>query len=172
MLKILLQKFKSRGLETTWIVGLLVGQLLLGGCMKLGPDFQRPGVDIETPRSFQNGKSEVAASDPINDRWWEIFNDPDLNRMVVETLKRNLDIQKAVARILETQSRFIQTRADRYPSLSFQGQVSKQRASGSVPVAGPQGLSFQQQKTTNERYSLSLPALFELDFWGRGAGAA
>lgn len=149
------------------MVAMIGGQLLLGGCMKLGPDFQRPDIDIEMPLSFQDGESELTASDPIDDLWWEVFNDPDLNRIIEEMLDRNLDIQKAAARIIEIQSRLTQTRADRYPSFNLQAQSSKQRQSASVPVPGPTGLSFKQQKITSEYYSLSLPALFELDLWGR-----
>ena len=167
MLKLLTQQCRIRGLVIACMVMMLGSQFLLGGCMKLGPDFQRPDVDFETPVSFQNDESAVMASSPIDDRWWEVFNDSDLNQIIEEILDRNLDIQKAAARILEIQSRLTQTRADRYPSLNFQAQGSKQSQSASVPALGPTGLSFKQQKITSEYYSLSLPAVFELDLWGR-----
>jgi multidrug efflux system outer membrane protein len=146
---------------------MLGGQLLLSGCMNLGPDFQRPSIDITVPQSFQNAEASSRPSDSIDDTWWEIFNDPDLDRTVEEALNRNLDIRKVAARILETQLRLTQRRSDRYPSLSLQGQGAKQRQSVGVPVLDSSGLTSKQQKMTTEYYSLSLPAVFELDFWGR-----
>lgn len=140
--------------------------------MTLGPDYQRPEIDIEQPGSFQHDESDMTASVPTDNRWWETFNDPDLNRIVEEVLDRNLDIQKAAARILEVQSRFVQARADRFPSLTLQGQMVTRQQTTNVAELGLSGLSFKPKKTTTDIYSLSLPASFELDFWGRLSRAA
>ncbi len=82
-------------------------------------------------------------------------------------LERNLDIQKAAARILEVQSRFVQTRADRLPSLNLQGQMVTRQQTTNIAGLGLSGFSFQPKKTTTDIYSLTIPASFELDLWGR-----
>ena len=50
-------------------------------CMKLGPDYHRPDTGIEVPSSYQHGPPETTIGQP-EDRWWEIFGDPELNQLV------------------------------------------------------------------------------------------
>ena len=123
--------------------------------MKMGPDFQRPDTGKLVPETYQHAHADKI-SVQLEDRWWTVFNDPELNRLVEEVLKNNLDIKKATARILELRSYFVQTRADRFPSLSMQGKGKRQRISPGVET---------------DAYNLSLPASFELDLWGRLARA-
>lgn len=137
------------------------------GCIKLGPDYQRPDLGMETPDVFQNDGSDTTAAAALNDRWWEEFGDNELNRIIAEALQKNLDIRKAAVRIQEVSYRVNQNRADRFPALSFQGQSLKQRQTSSVPMLSPLGLSFAEQKATTDFYNLSVPASFEWDLWGR-----
>jgi len=137
--------------------------------MKVGPDFHRPDLDITQPQSFQHDSSYTGETDAISDCWWHVFNDPDLDQYVRKVLERNLDIQKATARVLEVQSYWVQAKADRFPSVNLQGQALKQHQAINLPVIASQGVSFQRKKTTTDLYSLTLPASFELDFWGRVA---
>ncbi len=128
--------------------------------MKLGPDYHRPDTGINIPESYQHGESHQVTPEP-SDRWWQVFNDDELNQLVQEVLKRNIDIKKAAGRILEIRSWFVQTRAERFPSLSLEGQAQRQRR----PIIGViPGMSF---STETDIYTLSLPASFELDLWGR-----
>ncbi|MBE9546028.1 MAG: efflux transporter outer membrane subunit [Proteobacteria bacterium] len=127
----------------------------MSGCMKMGPDFQRPDTGAGVPETYQHAHVDKISVQP-EDRWWTIFNDPELNRIVEQVLKNNLDIKKAAARILELRSHFVQTRADRFPGLSVKGEGGRQRVSPGVET---------------DVYNLSLPASFELDFWGRLARA-
>ncbi len=131
----------------------------------MGPDFVRPDIEIKMPVSYQQAPAENIMPLP-EDKWWEAFGDLELNRLVEEVLKNNWDIRKATASILELQSLFVLTRADRFPSLGLQGEASRQSLSKntfSVPGFSSGG------KTTS--YTLSLPAKFELDLWGRLARA-
>jgi len=88
-----------------------------------------------------------------------------LDRLVEDVLRHNLDIKKATARILEARSMFVETRADRFPSLNLQGQAMRQRRPKAVSMPG---FSIDRE---SETYNLSLPASFELDLWGRLARA-
>ena len=139
--------------------------LLMGtGCMKIGPDYHRPDTGIEMPRSYQHASTETTTSLP-EDRWWQVFGDHEINQLVEEALRNNLDIKKATARILEVRSQFVETRADRFPTLSLEGQAQRQHRQiiGVIP-----GESF---SVKTDIYTLSLPASFELDLWGRLARA-
>jgi multidrug efflux system outer membrane protein len=139
--------------------------LLMGtGCMKLGPDYHRPDTGIQMPPSYQHAPTETTTSLP-EDRWWQVFGDHAINQLVEEALRNNLDIQKATARILEVRSQFVETRSDRFPTLSLEGQAQRQHRQiiGVIP-----GESFSVE---TDIYTLSLPASFELDLWGRLARA-
>jgi len=138
--------------------------LILIGCIKVGPDYHRPDTGIQVPDFYQHARTETATLQP-DDQWWRVFNDPELNQMVEEVLANNLDIKKATAVILEVRSQFVQTRADRFPRLDLQGkgQRGEMSTSGFIP---DRSFSF-----TGEIYTLSLPASFELDLWGRLARA-
>ena len=138
-----------------FLLAILGFLLVINGCMKMGPDFQRPDTGKLAPETYQHAHADKI-SVQLEDRWWTIFNDPELDQLVEKVLKNNLDIKKATARILELRSYFVQTRADRFPSLSVQGEGKRQRISPGVET---------------DAYNLSLPASFELDLWGRLARA-
>jgi multidrug efflux system outer membrane protein len=138
--------------------------LMLIGCMKVGPDYQRPDTGIQVPASYQHGPT-VGPTLQAEDRWWEVFGDPVLDKLVGEVLANNLDIKNATARILEVRSQFVQARADRFPTLNLEGQGQRQHRQiiGVIP-----GESFSSE---TDIYTVSLPASFELDLWGRLARA-
>jgi multidrug efflux system outer membrane protein len=130
----------------------------------MGPDFLRPEIGIQTPESFQHAPGEKESS-KLEDQWWHVFNNPELNQVVDQALKNNLDIQKATAGILAVRSLLVQTRAERFPSLGFKGDAQRQKR----PIIGIiPGQSF---TVRSDVHTLSLPASFELDLWGRLARA-
>jgi len=129
--------------------------ILLAGCMKTGPDFKRPTMDSQTRESFQHDLS-AAGAEQIADTWWTAFNDPELNQLVEDVLSDNMDIRKALALISELRAFLVQSRANRLPGFNLQGEAKRQRILPGVE---------------SDVYSLSLPASFEIDFWGRLARA-
>ena len=134
--------------------------LVSGGCMKLGPDYHRPDAGIQVPASYQRGPRDMVILG-AEDQWWDVFGKPELSQLVEEALRKNLDIKKATARILEVRSQLVQTRADRFPNLSIDGTAERRQR----PIIGiVPGKSF---STKTDTYTLSLPASFELDLWGR-----
>jgi outer membrane protein, multidrug efflux system len=138
--------------------------LTTAGCIKMGPDFKRPDLQFAQPERFQYRTLDAKAVAP-EDRWWEVFGDPEINGLVKRVLENNPDLHQAAARILELQYRVIQTRADRFPTLGFQGGAQRQHEPEStfgpgIPIGG-----------TVNQYSFSLPASYEVDLWGKYARA-
>jgi multidrug efflux system outer membrane protein len=134
------------------------------GCIKMGPDFKRPDLQFAQPERFQYRTRDAKAVVP-EDRWWEVFGDPEINSLVKRVLENNLDLQQAAARILELQYQVIQTRADRFPVLGVQAGAQRQHEpesflGGVIPIGG-----------TVSQYSVSLPASYEMDLWGKYARA-
>jgi len=121
------------------------------GCMKMGPDFTKPDMGAQVRASYQH-VTPGGVTGPVADRWWRAFNDPELNRLVEGVCSGNPDIKKALAAIVELQSYFVQSRADRLPHLQIQGTAGRNRI-----FPG----------TESDAYTFSLPASFEIDLWGR-----
>jgi multidrug efflux system outer membrane protein len=138
---------------------ILAFSLILAGCFKMGPDYRRPDTGIHIPDAYQYTPTELLMPEP-EDQWWRVFNDPELNQLVEEVLKNNLDIKRATAAVLEVRAQLVETRADRFPQVGVQGQAERQQL--------PKGTSVDRTFTS---YDLSLPASFEIDLWGRLARA-
>src|SRR5262245_29672632 len=72
---------------------------LLGGCA-VGPDYERPAVDL--PASWQTFATPGAQVP--RDRWWGLYSDPVLDRLVEESLANNQDMALAAARVDEARA--------------------------------------------------------------------
>jgi len=133
--------------------------LSVSGCFKMGPDYHRPDTDFQVPAHYQYTPTELVMPE-LDDQWWRVFNDPELNQLVERVLKNNLDIKRATAAVLEVRAQLVSTRADRFPQVDVQGQAERQQL--------PKGNSVDR---TFNSYDLALPASFEIDLWGRLARA-
>ena len=144
---------------------------MLSSCATVGPDFEplSPGPD---------GGSEFVAAEGLEpaaqvpERWWEIFNDPVLNRLVDEARRENLSLETAALRVLEARARLDIATGLRYP----QAQV----ATGGATYVDPSESDLLDTLGIDDFWSYSLGASvsWEIDFWGRyrrgieAAGAA
>ncbi len=145
-------------------ITLLIAALAFSGCMRLGPDYQRPEPDFRVPEQFEQA-TPAQTGDYISqnnqDKWWRDFNDPELDRVVTRVALNNPDIHQATARVMESRAFLTQTRADQYPELNLNANTSRQQQSVLNPATGG------RESVTGDSFSLSTPASFELDLWGR-----
>jgi multidrug efflux system outer membrane protein len=142
------------------IIPFVLVAVLTGACT-MGPDFEPPGPGVAIPESFINAPAEQIAPFAASDPWWRVFKDPAIDQVVSQVLKNNPDIRTAAARVLEAQSVFRQTRADQFPVAGINGEAGRQSYSAFNPLTGTSGTN------TSDSYSLSLPASYEIDLWGR-----
>ncbi|HTO17638.1 MAG TPA: efflux transporter outer membrane subunit [Pseudomonas sp.] len=133
-------------------IALLAGGLLLAGCM-VGPDYQRPPLDM--PPSYR----EPAPVDDTfaNLPWWGLFADPTLEALIEEALANNRDLGVALARIEEAAAILSVVRANQFPFFDIQAGAG--RASTSEDALGG--------GVTDNSFSLSGVASFEIDLWGK-----
>jgi multidrug efflux system outer membrane protein len=132
------------------------------GCINLGPHYQRPDINIEIPEYYRRDAIKSTADAVIGDRWWEDFNDPELNRLVEAVLAYNWDLKQAAARVLEARAQFVQVSADRWPQVNFDYDWDKRRFGG-VNVGRGETITTHQ---------VIFSALFEIDLWSRLAKAS
>ena len=138
--------------------------MALVGCMNLGPKFQQPDLGVRVPAHYEYSPKGKIKVEPEG-RWWRVFNDPQLNQIAEEALTNNLDIKRATAAVLEVRAQLVETRADRFPAVGVGADGQRQQR----PVIGV--IPGQNFSTTTTVYTLSLPATFEVDLWGRLARA-
>ncbi|MFM7123026.1 MAG: TolC family protein, partial [Fluviibacter sp.] len=92
----------------------------------VGPDYERPKMDLpgqynaDVPQSSEAGASAKAPI-AIQQDWWTLFNDPELNKLEELALANNADLQIAVARIAQAQGMALQAGSAQYPNLSLAG---------------------------------------------------
>ncbi len=91
-------------------------------------------------------------------KWWEVFQDPQLQELIRTALKQNYDVRIGAARILEAQAQLGITRADQLPTVSAGASAVNVR----VPKEKPANQAFE----TNGN-SVGGSFAWELDFWGK-----
>jgi outer membrane protein, multidrug efflux system len=131
--------------------------VLLGGCM-LGPDYERPGLDI--PANY--GEADVGAAATLEADWWMLYGDPLLDELIADGLERNADMRAAVARIDEAEALMREANATYFPLIEGGGGASRSRISTMGSNQIPTGSS-----PVRNNFQLTASTAFELDFWGR-----
>jgi len=125
--------------------------LLFAGCM-VGPDFQKPAV--ETPDRFRFADPDTAEA--VNLKWWELFDDPVLDALVLTALHENKDVLLAASRIEEARASLGFTRADMYPTFDIQGGASRGDFAGG-----------RKTDSTDNNFFIAPTLNWEIDFWGK-----
>jgi len=132
--------------------------LLTVGCA-VGPNYKRP--DVHAPDAYRGVMPQEAAqpgAESLGDqKWWEVFQDEELQKMIRTALEQNYDVQIAAARILQAQAQLGITRADQLPSITAGASAVDQRS--------PQSKVIPAFNSSANQVSLSLA--WELDFWGK-----
>ncbi len=136
---------------------LLILCLALIGCMKVGPDYVRPPVDVN--QNWLEAQDQRVKTEPGEYRtWWRAFKDPILDRLIETAYRENLNLRVAGVRVLEARAQLGIAVGQWYPqSQQAAGSVEKVRFSERVPAF-----------TSNYYQSaVGLSANWEIDFWGK-----
>jgi outer membrane protein, multidrug efflux system len=154
---------------------LLASAALLGqaGC-SVGPNYKRPAANV--PTAFRGvSTSESPASEPTaatanmpasrgvaaaslgDEKWWEVFQDQELQGLIRTALQNNYDVRIAATRVLQAQAQLKITRADQFPSLGVGANITGQNS----PKIGP----IPSYEITQGEVTAS--AAWNLDFWGK-----
>jgi multidrug efflux system outer membrane protein len=134
---------------------------VLAGCTTLGPDYERPQVEL--PKEYP---APAASSDVSLTQWWRLYRDPTLEELVAATRKSNADLRLAAARVREAEAVLSETGAAFLPEVS--GGYSATRSRVSTRTTPPPLASAPLERS---QHSLTASTSFELDFWGRFARA-
>jgi outer membrane protein, multidrug efflux system len=127
---------------------------LLAGCA-VGPNYKRPGANV--PPAFRGAAAQTNSLAELP--WWEVFGDPDLQRLIATALTNNFDVRIAAARIEQAQAVWAENRAGLLPQLNYGGSIGRgKNAAGSNPV-------FTGRSA--DTFAVAANAAWEVDLWGR-----
>jgi NodT family efflux transporter outer membrane factor (OMF) lipoprotein len=125
---------------------------------------REPDPPVTLGDAWRTGTSTAS---PTTEGWWRQFEDPRLQQVVETALERNLDLVQAMARLRQAEAAVKGARAGLFPTIT--GDASGGRSKTVINFGqGPVGFS-------QDQFSLSAGASYELDLWGRvarGLGAA
>jgi NodT family efflux transporter outer membrane factor (OMF) lipoprotein len=95
--------------------------------------------------------------------WWELYDDPELNRLETLAATNNQQIAVALAHFEQARASVSVARADFFPQISSSPSAARQRTSAN---ASPTGAATGKNITFNN-FNVSADASWELDLWGR-----
>jgi multidrug efflux system outer membrane protein len=130
--------------------------LVLSGCA-VGPNYKRPKINSpDTFRGLPPGAGPQTTSFG-DEKWWTVFQDPQLQALIREALTNNYDLRIAAVHLLEAQAALGITRADQFPNVYGGVSASNER--------------FARTRITPEfetsPIQVNLSLAWELDFWGK-----
>src|SRR5215510_13415823 len=67
--------------------------LAVAGCM-VGPNFQRPKATVST-NWLESGDPRLSPEPATYRNWWNVFNDPVLDRLIEHAYRENLPLRSA-----------------------------------------------------------------------------
>jgi NodT family efflux transporter outer membrane factor (OMF) lipoprotein len=145
------------------IVGLLAGLGMLTGCA-VGPRYSRPSAPV--PVAFKeappSGWKEAQPADQVlRGKWWEIFQDSQLNALEERINVSNQTLKAAQAQFAQARALVRYNRANYYPTVAAGLSATENRVSQNRPIRSL------TSKTTYPDYVLPIDASYEADVWGR-----
>ena len=123
---------------------------LLAAACTVGPNYRAPApASLAVPDTYVGRPAGTAPADL--GRWWDVFNDPLLSRLVGDANSGNLDLAVAAARLVQARESLVQARAGLVPTVT--GSASAGRDFG----PGPDHTTF----------AVGADAAWEIDLFGR-----
>src|SRR4051794_3565173 len=143
------QKF---GMTGSWT--LIIGAALTLSACTVGPKYHRPVV--QTPTAFRGSdESQLAGARTASLAdlpWWQVFHDPQLQKLIGTALTQNHDLQTAIERINGARAQVGIVRSNQFPWMS----VNPEFGGGKTA-----------QNIKSNAFMLAADVIFQLDFFGR-----
>jgi NodT family efflux transporter outer membrane factor (OMF) lipoprotein len=167
-----------------------VATLTLAGC-RVGPKYHVPPATAqappaeykETPKETDEWKVAQPQDAMLRGKWWEIYNDPDLNALEEKLNIDNQNIKQFFASYMAARAVIAETRSQLYPTVVVGPSFERSRASsnltnatsignttGTTGTGTGTGTGTTTGTTTGRQSSvidMPLTATWEPDLWGK-----
>jgi NodT family efflux transporter outer membrane factor (OMF) lipoprotein len=111
-------------------------------------------LHVSLPEAYIE-QSSPATIPVVPDRWWEAFDDKQLNQLMEKAFRGNLDLDQALARLEQLEAVARQKDAKRLPYVNLEGTAARSRQLGTLGA------------DTGNSYEMSIAAGFEVDLWNK-----
>jgi NodT family efflux transporter outer membrane factor (OMF) lipoprotein len=145
----------------------LLGALMFCSGCDLSHRYQR--ASVETPPAYkemEGWKTAQPQDDTLRGKWWERFNDPQLNALEEKVNVSNQNIAAAAASFLAARALVKEARSQLFPTVSTNPSITVQRPSSSSGSGSGTG-STSSSKGTFTDYTLPFDATWQPDLFGR-----
>jgi NodT family efflux transporter outer membrane factor (OMF) lipoprotein len=153
-----------------------IATALLAGACAVGPDYKKPSAPV--PAAFKEEQPPAGAAgadiaqwkraEPQDDasrgKWWELFEDPDLNALEEQVNISNQNIAQAEAQFRGARAAVRGARADFFPTVTASASVTRSQGSRAGPAAAASSSTPNGPTTV---YALPVDLSYEVDVWGR-----
>jgi NodT family efflux transporter outer membrane factor (OMF) lipoprotein len=166
---------------------LVAALCLLAGCL-VGPKYHRPSV--QTPGAYKElppadlintdgWKVAQPKDDALRGKWWEIFNEPELNSLEEKVNVSNQTIASAAANFLAARALVKEARSQYFPTVTTNPAITWQRPSATLSSGGTGGSAASgsgsgtgtgtasSAKGISTDYTLPFDATWQPDLFGR-----
>jgi outer membrane protein TolC len=115
--------------------------LLISGCTTVGPDYERPVVEL--PSQYPNTKE--AANPVVAADWWKLYGDATLDELIAASGKNNVDLRLAAARVREAEALAREAGAAFLPEVTGGYSATRNQVSSRVIPAPQPGVPLEQR---------------------------
>lgn len=145
----------------------LTAALMLGACA-VGPNYEKPATPggVSAEGAFVEGArlSAVNAAE-LPEKWWRLYDDANIDRLVGEALAHNTDIRVAAANLQRARAVLSEARGRRLPTTDVQAQYTRQRT-GSNSFGAQFGGTQAIPSFETDLFTTGFNANYELDLFG------
>jgi len=151
----------------------------LVGC-RVGPTYQRPPALAQAPAAtYKESPQNFPGSDAwkvaqpqdamLHGKWWEIFNDSELNALEEKVDVDNQNIKRAFENLMAARAVIAEARSQLFPTVGFNPgfQESASSANNATTSRTTSGNAIVPTNRANSLYSLPFDVSWEPDLWGR-----
>src|SRR6202789_2410056 len=145
--------------------------IMLAGCnvesKYVPPATTSPPAYKESPEQFkENGAWTVAQPQDavLRGKWWEIYNEPDLNALEEQLNVDNQNIREAFENFMEARALVREARSQLFPTLSVGPSYTRSQTSSNL---GSGAIASSQSGTQSQTFSLPGEISWEPDLWGK-----
>ena len=141
----------------------------LSACLALTACAAKPKPDLRLPVAYE--ANQPAQANVALDRWWEVFDDPQLTALIEQSFVANPDAKTAAARLREARASRVSALTQYLPQGGAAGSATRSdtdQIQGGVPPELipllPPGISV---GGVSKSYSASFDVSWEIDLFGR-----
>lgn len=98
---------------------ILILTVFLSGCTGFNPAYNRPAFDM--PQKWKAEEVTPTGNNMIYRDWWKTFQDPTLEKLILEALTNNDDLTVASAKLRQAKAQYDYAFGNRFPLLSVMG---------------------------------------------------